>query len=122
MDMRGYQHYKEQSVNTMTPGELLNLFLDELVKRITRAEFSLEKEDYPLFEASIDRCTDIIRYLDNTLDRQYPISNDLHRMYDYFCYEFSRIKLGRNMEELRRVKPMLLELRDSFRSAEKNSV
>lgn len=122
MDMRGYQHYKEQSVNTMTPGELLNLLLDELVKRITRAEFSLEKEDYPLFEASIDRCTDIIRYLDNTLDRQYPISNDLHRMYDYFCYEFSRIKLGRNMEELRRVKPMLLELRDSFRSAEKNSV
>ena len=121
MDMRGYQQYKEQSVNTMTPGELLNLLLDELIKRITRAELSLEKGDYPLFETSIDRCTDIVRYLDDTLDRQYPISNELHRLYDYFCYEFSRIKLGRNMEELRRVKPMLLDLRDSFRSAEKAS-
>jgi flagellar protein FliS len=119
MDMRGYQQYKEQSVSTMTPGELLNLLLDELIKRITRAELSLEKEDYPLFEASIDRCTDIVRYLDDTLDRQYPIGNDLHRLYDYFCYEFSRIKLGRNMEELHRVKPLLLDLRDSFRSAEK---
>ena len=119
MDMRGYQQYKEQSLTTMTPGELLNLLLDELVKRITRAELSLGKEDYPLFEASMDRCTDIVRYLDDTLDRQYPISHELHRLYDYFCYEFSRIKMGRNREELLRVKPLLVDLRDSFRGAEK---
>lgn len=119
MDIRGYQQYKEQSVNTMTQGELLLLLYDELVKRITRAELALERQDYPLFEASADRCADIIRYLDDTLDRQYPISAELHRLYDFFCYELSRIKVGRNMNELRRVKPMLTDLRDSFHSAEK---
>lgn len=56
MDARGYQQYKEQSINTMTQGELLLLLYDELVKRATRAELALDKQDYPLFEASIDRC------------------------------------------------------------------
>ena len=31
MDMRGYQHYREDAVNTMTQGELLLLLYDELV-------------------------------------------------------------------------------------------
>ena len=53
------------------------------------------------------------------MDRQYPISAELHRLYDFFCYELSRIKVGRNMNELRRVKPMLTDLRDSFHAAEK---
>ena len=119
MDVRGYQQYKEQSVNTMTQSELLLLLYDELVKRATRAELALSQKDYPLFEASVDRCVDIIHYLDDTLDHQYEISGDLSRLYEYFCYELSRVKAGRNMEELQRVKPMLGELRDSFRTASK---
>ena len=35
MDMRGFQQYKEQSVNTMTQSELLLLLYDELFKRLT---------------------------------------------------------------------------------------
>lgn len=119
MDTRGYQQYKEQSVNTMTQGELLMLLYDELVKRITRAEMALDKQDYALLDASVDRCVDIIHYLDDTLDMQYPISANLNRMYDFFCYELSRIKLGRNRTELERIKPMIIDLRDSFRAAEK---
>ena len=121
MDARGYQQYKEQSINTMTQGELLLLLYDELVKRATRAELALDKQDYPLFEASIDRCLEIIRYLDDTLDRQYPISANLAKLYEYFCYELCRVKSGRNATELERVKGMVSELRESFRQAEKNS-
>ncbi|WP_102050728.1 flagellar export chaperone FliS [Pygmaiobacter massiliensis] len=121
MDMRGYQQYKEQSINTMTQGELLLLLYDELVKRVTRAELALDKADYEVFETSIDRSLDIIHYLDDTLDRQYEISAELTRLYEFFCYEFSRIKAGRNLEELRKVKPMIVDLRDTFRTAQKSS-
>ena len=121
MDMRGYQHYREQAVNTMTPGDLLLLLYDELVKRLTQAEISLEKQDYPTFEGAVDRCVDIIHYLDDTLDRQYPISAQLTRLYEYFCYELSRVKSGRNRTELQRVKRMAGELRESFRTADKNT-
>ena len=121
MGQQGYQQYKEQSINTMTPGELLMLLYDELVKRAARAELALQKEDYPLFEASIDRCVDIVRYLDDTLDRSYPISRELHRLYDFFCYDLSRVKVGRNKTELERLRPMLADLRDTFRTAEKST-
>ena len=121
MDMRGYQQYKQQSVNSMTPGELLLLLYDELVKRATMASIALDKEDFPTFEAAVQRCSDIISYLDETLDPQYPISHDLSRLYEYFTYQLGRIKIGRNKKELEQLRPMLAELRDAFHIAEKNS-
>ena len=121
MDRRGYQQYKEQSINSMTPGELLLLLYDELVKRGTMASIALEKGDYPMFEAAVDRCTDIVNYLDETLNRKYPISRDLSRLYEYFTYQLGRIKIGRNKKELEQLRPMFAELRDAFHTAEKNN-
>ena len=119
MEMHGYEQYKAQSVNTMTPGELLMLLYDELIKRLTRAELAIGKQDYALFEASITRCIEILEYLDDTLDPQYPISHDLHRLYDFFTYELTRVKIGRNTKVLAEVKPRLTDLRDTFRAAQK---
>ena len=121
MDMRGYQHYRQDALNTMTQGELLLLLYDELVKRLTQAELLLDKEDYPAFEAAVDRAGAIIRYLDDILDRQYAISAQLTRLYEYFGYELSRVKSGRNRTELERVKRMAGELRESFRKADKSN-
>ena len=123
MDLKGYQGYqgyKEQGINDMSQGELLLLLYDELVKRLIRAELALNKADYRLFEASVDRSLDIIRYLDDTLDMQYPISRNLNRLYDYFSFELNRVKAGRNKTELERVKTMVSELRDTFREANRN--
>lgn len=123
MDNRGYQAYRDQAVNavdTMTQGELLLKLYDELVKRLTRAELALKKQDYALMEASVERGLDIIRYLDDTLDPQYPISHDLTRLYEYFCFELQRVKAGRNATELERVKTMTAELRDAFRQAQRS--
>lgn len=121
MEAQGYQQYKQQSVSTMTPGELLIVLYDELVKRAARADIALGQADYPLFEASVDRCLDILHYLDNTLDNQYPISRELHRLYDFFCYDFSRVKAGRNLAELKQLLTMVGDLRDTFRAAEKDA-
>ena len=121
MDARGLQQYKAQSLNTMTQAELLNLLLDELVKRMLRGDLALEQQDYPLFEASMDRCIDIVRYLDDTLIKKYEVSRDLHRMYEFFCYDFNRVKLGRNKTELDRLRPMIIDLRDTFRSADRKA-
>lgn len=121
MDLKGYQQYKTNAVDTMTQGELLLTLYDELVKRLTRAELCLEKEEYPIFEQSVQRSLDIIRYLDDTLDRQYEVSAGLAKLYEYFCYELSRVQAGRNKNELTRVKTMVAELRDTFRTAQQNN-
>ena len=121
MDMRGYQRYREESLNTMTQGELLLLLYDELVKRLRQADLEMGKQNYENFEKAVDRAVEISHYLSATLVHRYPISGNLSRLYEYFCYELSRVKAGRNQEELMRVTRMVSELRDSFRQAEKTS-
>ncbi len=121
MDMKGFQQYKGQAINTMTQGELLLLLYDELVKCLTRAELALDKEEYDIFETSVNRSLDIIRHLDDTLNMQYPISGNLTKLYEFFSYELNRVKAGRNRTELDRVRNMVGELRESFRTAQKNN-
>ena len=104
---------------TMTQEELLLLLYDELVKRLMQAELALDKKEYPLFEASVQRGIEIIDYLDSTLDRKYEISHNLGRLYEYFDYELGRAKIGRRKEPLTGVKIKAGELRDAFREAAK---
>lgn len=120
MDVQGYRHYKEQSINTMTQGELLILLYDELIKRLTQAEIALEKEKYDLFESSVQHGHDIVCYLNEILDSQYPISKELAQMYEYFTYELSRAKIGRNADVVSHIKKLAAELRDAFRQADKS--
>ena len=117
---KNVQQYKQQSINTMTQGELLLLLYDELVKRLTQAELQLDQKMFPEFEASAQRGIDIVTYLDDTLDKQYPISRDLTRLYEYFTYELGRAKIGRHKEPLTHVKEQVIELRDAFRVAQKS--
>jgi flagellar protein FliS len=121
MDTKGFREYKEHAINTMTQGEQLLLLYDELVKRLVRAELALDKSEFEVFEQSVDRATAIIDYLDSILNRQYEISHNLARLYDFMTYELARVKAGRNRTELERVKKMVLELRESFQQAEKNN-
>jgi len=123
MDQKGFQEYrdqKEQTINAMSQGELLLLLYDELYKRLSQAELMLDQQNFPVYEASLERAVAIIEYLDATLDRQYPISKNLAQLYEYFTYELGRAKIGRRKEVLSHVKSMVAELRDAFRQAQKN--
>ena len=115
----GYEQYQEQSINTMTKGEQLVLLFDEVVKNLKKSEIAIETKNYELLDVSIQKATDIVRYLISILDRSIPISNELYRMYDFFLYEFNRIKAGRNADVIEEVKELVIEMRDAFREADK---
>lgn len=115
----GYQQYKTQSVMTMTPGEMLLLLYDELLKRLMRAELALDKEDYDVFGQSIKRCKEIVQYLKSTLNFKYSISGQLQSMYDFFLYELSRVEAGRKKAVIEELKPLVRELREAFEEAGK---
>ena len=120
MESNGYQQYREQSIFGLSANELLLLLFDELIKRLGRCELALTQKNYELLDESADRCLAIIRYLDDTLNHNYAISAELHRLYGYFYYELNRVKVGRNKGELDKIKPMLTDLRDTFRQAAQN--
>ena len=122
MYQNGYQQYKMQSVNTMTHSEMLLLLYDELIKRLTRAQIALGNKDYDLFEKSVQRSREIVRYLDETLNMEYSISYELRRMYEFFLYELSRLQAGRNAAVVDELKPLVADLRDAFKEASKSAV
>lgn len=119
MNQYGYQQYKTQSINTMTQAEMLILLYDELIKRLTRAEIALKNQNYTAFDEAVTRCREIVRYLSSTLDKKYAISQELDRMYEYFQYELSRLSAGRKPEVIEEIKPLIIELRDTFKEADK---
>ncbi|MEZ3435876.1 MAG: flagellar export chaperone FliS [Lachnospiraceae bacterium] len=120
MYQNGYEQYKMQSINTMTHGEMLLLLFDELLKRLTRAQIALEEAEYDLFDKSVQRSTEIVRYLSKTLNMDYQISYELRRMYEFFLYELSRLQAGRNSTVIQELKPLVTELRDAFKEASKS--
>lgn len=118
MGPKGFQQYKEQAVNTMTQEELLQLLYSEVVKRLMQAELALNKENYEVFDVSVERAIEIIQYLDETLDRQYEISASLTRLYEYFVYQLNRAKLGRHADMIVDIRNQLKELQETFKQAQ----
>lgn len=119
MNDNGYRQYKEQSVMTMTKGELLLVLYDEILKRLKRAELALKAENYVSFEQSVQRSLEIVQHLKDTLNYDYPISRELVSLYDFFIYDLSRLKASRKEEIIHEMQKLIKELRDAFAEAEK---
>lgn len=119
MNINGYQQYKQQSIATMTKGEMLILLYDECLKRLTLAEVAIDKNDLDLFKDSVERTERIIRYLSSILDRKYAVSSDLYRLYDYFLFQLGRVSASRKKELIPELKQKISELRDTFKEADR---
>ena len=117
--MNGYSQYKEKSIYSMSGPELLLLLFDESIKRLTRAELSLDEKNYDDFEDCLQRTSKIVRYLTDILDMSYPISHDLRRIYVYLVYDISIVSAGRERrrDEIGRIRHILSELREAFDGA-----
>ena len=105
----------------MSGPELLFLIYDEAIKRLTRAEISLDDKNYADFEDCLTRTSKIVRYLKEILDMSQPISYDLRRIYEYLIYDLSRVKAGRERrrDEIGRIRHILSELKEAFEGANK---
>ena len=119
MNINGYQQYKQQSVNTMTNGEILTLLFDGVIRNLTSAELAMERQDFDAFGVSIDKAEKIIRSLSGMLDMDYDVSKDRYRLYDYFLFQLGRLRAGRRQEIVDELKKMVADLRDTFKEADR---
>jgi len=117
----GLQAYKEQAINTMTSGEMLILLYDEIVKRLKKAELLAKNGDYENFEAEVKHTQEIVTYLNAALDRKYDISKNLAQLYDFFNYQMIRLVAGRNLALIGELIPLVEDLREAYREADKLS-
>ncbi|MBR6336112.1 MAG: flagellar export chaperone FliS [Ruminococcus sp.] len=114
-----YKKYREQSINTMTQGEMLVLLFETCVKRLTEGVMYIEEKDYAKANECLQKGERIIRYLDNTLDRQYEIANDYSRLYDYFIWRITTGNIHKDASLINEVIPMISDLGKTFKEAER---
>ncbi|NLH00542.1 MAG: flagellar export chaperone FliS [Clostridiales bacterium] len=116
-----YQAYKQQSVMTMTPGQMLVAVFDELIKQLKMSQIAFEKNDIPEINRTLQKAQRIINELRGSLNFEYSIANDLNDIYNYFNRAIINANVKKDAADIGDILQMVTELRDAFAEADKIS-
>ncbi len=105
----------------MTQGEMLKSLYDGVLKELEQSKIYLKKKDFAQVNAKLQKAQTIIKYLQNTLDFKYDISNNLNSLYDYFIHIIVQANTKKDSLPLDDIIPMIKELRDAYIEADKSS-
>ena len=114
-----YEEYKKQAIMTATPGELVVKLGRGCSSRLNQAVMYMEENNTEKAEEALYTAQRIVNYLNASLDRKIPISNELHALYDYFVRRIVKAKIRMDPEIVKEIIPMIDGLGDSFQEAEK---
>ncbi len=121
MTRNPYAAYKQQSVMTMTPGQMLIAVFDELIKQLKIAQISFEDNNLSEINRSLLKAQKIITELRTTLNFVYEISKNLNDIYNFLNRAIINANVKKDPSELDDVLQIVTELRDAFSEAEKST-
>lgn len=114
-----YQVYKQQSVMTMTQGEMLGKLYEEIVKQLRFAQVYIGEKDYGKTNDALQRAQRILNHLKATLDHQYEVAGNLEALYNYFLQQIVSANIKKSAQPLEEVIPMVEELGEAFAQADR---
>lgn len=114
-----YAKYKQQSIMTMTQGEMLIQLYAGISKQLAIAVEAIEKDDIITANTALQKSQKIINYLKVTLKSGYEVSGQLNSLYDYFIECIIRANVKKDAQPIKEIMPFIQELQDTFTQAEK---
>lgn len=109
-----YAQYKRQSVETMTPVEVVIRLYSEIEKQCAIGMDFVEKKNYAKSSDAFLKAEDCIDALRETLDMSIPISKNLDDLYIFFYKTIVKANTNKDLTDLKKVVPMISELRDAW--------
>ena len=109
-----YAQYKRQSVETMTPVEVVIRLYSEIEKQCAIGMDFVEKKNYAKSNDAFIKAEDCIDALRETLDMSIPISKNLDDLYVFFYKTIVKANIHKDLTDLKKVVPMITELRDAW--------
>ena len=109
-----YAQYKKQSVTTMTPVEVVIKLYSEIERQLAIGIKGVEDKDYAKSNAAFIKAQDCIDALREALDMSVPISQNLESLYIFFYKEMVKANVSKDCTEIKKIIPMIGELRDAF--------
>ncbi|MGN0649624.1 MAG: flagellar export chaperone FliS [Oscillospiraceae bacterium] len=111
-----YSAYKKQSVQTMTPVEVVIKLYSEIERQLAIGVDACESKPVDNKRANdafikAQECLDALR---SVLDMSIPISTNLDQLYEFFSREAYKANIHKDPTEIKKIIPMVGELRDAF--------
>lgn len=114
-----YQKYRATSISTLTPEELLIFLYEELSLCINQAILKIKQKKLSDAHNSIIKAENIVQYLIDILDLNYPISDNLLKIYGYLYEELISANTLKDENILKKILPFVTELKSTWQQAEK---
>ncbi|MCL2634427.1 MAG: flagellar export chaperone FliS [Oscillospiraceae bacterium] len=113
--MNPYASYKQQSVMTMTPVEIIVKLYDECEMNLHRAVHFIDVKDYANAHNALDKSGEIVNALRSALDMSVgEISENLDSLYDFFFKQIVHADMKKDKEIITQLIPQISELKSAF--------
>jgi len=114
--------YLETAVQTASPAQLLIMLYDGVIRYCRQSIKYLEVKDYSNVNTNLLKAQSIISELRVTLDNKFPISQELHRIYEYFGFRLIQANIKKDASQVEEVLEYILELKEAWIEATKSTV
>lgn len=114
-----YDQYKQQSILTMTSGEMVVKLYDAIITQGNRAVIAIEQKDFQTSNKALIKIQDIYSYLLTTLNTEYEIGKNLESLYYFFRQQAIQANINKETEVIKKMVEMITGLRDAYSQAEK---
>lgn len=108
--------YKQQSILTATPGQLVVMLYDGCLRFLNQAAYAMRGGDVAESDARLTRAEAIIEELHATLDMEKGgvVASRLQGIYVFCSKHLLEARLNREPENIEKVSELLSELRDAW--------
>ncbi|KGP80867.1 MULTISPECIES: flagellar export chaperone FliS [unclassified Paenibacillus] len=114
-----YEKYKQSSVQTSTPGQLVIMLYDGAIRFVKVGLEGISSKDYMKANVNLGKAQTIISELMSTLDHSYPVSKNLFSMYEYMNHLLIQSNIKKVTQPAEEALNYLQELRETWIVANK---
>ncbi|WP_058830194.1 flagellar export chaperone FliS [Paenibacillus polymyxa] len=109
-----YEKYKQSSVQTSTPGQLIIMLYDGAIRFVRAGLDGISSNDIAKANINLGKAQSIISELMSTLNHSYDISKNLYALYEYMNYLLIQTNIKKKIESGEEVLGYLQELRETW--------
>ncbi len=114
-----YSAYDDNKLLTASDEDLTLMLYDGGVKFCNQAIIAVEKKDIMTANLKIQKCQDVVRELQVTVNRNHPQADDITRLYEYMYRRLVEANFNKDLEILQEVTDMMKEFRDLWKESVK---
>lgn len=114
-----YEKYRQSSVQTSNPAQLVIMLYDGAIRFIKASIKGLEEQNFEQVNLYLGKAQTIISELMSTLDHNYEVSKGIYSLYEYMNYLLIQANIKKSEEPAQEVMNMIIDLRDTWLRASK---